>query len=93
LDGEKRQEEEEGTCNLEEIIEGGGMERPWDLEDSMEGGGIETCNPNSRTSRDGDFLLARMAMEEVAAFSFCDSGDKSVSLCLQREQSGMRSIS
>jgi hypothetical protein len=29
-----------------------------------------------------------MAIEEVAAFSFCDSDDKSVSLRLQREQSG-----
>jgi hypothetical protein len=64
------------------------MERPWDLEDIMEEGGIETCDPNSRSSGDSDSLLARTAMDEVAAFSFCGSGDKSVSLRLQREWSG-----
>jgi hypothetical protein len=58
------------------------MKRPWDLDDSMEGGGIETCDLNSISSGDGDSLLACMAIEEVAAFSFCDLGDKSVSLCL-----------
>jgi hypothetical protein len=64
------------------------MERPWDLEDSMEEGGIETCDPNSGSSGDGNSLLARMAIDEVVAFSFCDSDDKSVSLHLQREWSG-----
>jgi hypothetical protein len=76
------------ACDQEEIIEGSGMERPWDLEDSMEEGGIETCDPNSGSSGDGDFLLARTAIDKVAAFSFCDSGDKSVSLRFRRERSG-----
>jgi hypothetical protein len=58
------------------------MKRPWDLEDSMEEGGVETCDLNPRSSGDGDSLLACMAMEEVAAFSFCNSGDKSVYLHL-----------
>jgi hypothetical protein len=60
------------------------MERPWVLENSTEGGGIETCNPNSESSGDGNFLLACMAMEEIAAFSFCDYKENGV---------GMRSIS
>jgi hypothetical protein len=58
------------------------------LDNSMEEGGIETCDPNSGSSGDSDSLLARTAIDGVAAFSFCNSGDKSVSLRLQREQSG-----
>jgi hypothetical protein len=75
----------DGACDLEEIIEDGCIERPWDLEESMEGGGIEACDPNLRTSRDGNSLLARMAIKEVAAFSFCDLGNKSVFSCTYGE--------
>jgi hypothetical protein len=40
------------------------------------------------SSGEGDSLLAWTAVEVDAAFSFCDSGDKSASFHLQKTQTG-----
>jgi hypothetical protein len=57
----------------------------------MEEGGIGVWKSISTSSGDGDSLLTQTAVEVNAAFSFCDSGDKSASFCLWKAWTGYES--
>ena len=67
------------------MIDDGGMEAPVRLE----GSGMEMMDETSPPrSGDEDPFLERTAADDVAIFSFCDSGDRSASLRLRMDLMG-----